>query len=250
MARQPRADHPGAIHHVTCRANPGCLLFHDESDRLVFLRELRGVSQTVRWVVLAYCQMDNHVHLLIGTPESGLARGMQLLNSRYARRLHARHGSFGHVYQGRYKAKPITDDGQLFATVAYIARNPVVAGMCAQPGEWPWSSHRAQVHRRDDGLVAASRLHDLLSGRSGDAASQYRSLAGDVNVPVPEPIVVPPPVPLASLVRDGDAAAIAVAHLEHCYSVREIAAAIGLSPATVARRLKQGRGRAGRRATE
>ncbi len=241
MARKPRSDHPGALHHVTCRANPGCVLFHDESDRLVFLRELRSASQTARWIVLAYCLMDNHVHLLIETPCGGLAKGMQLLNGRYARRLHGRHGSFGHVYQGRYYAKPVTDDRQLFATVAYIARNPVVAGTCAHPGDWPWSSHRAQAQGRDGGLIAISRLHDLLSERSGDGVAQYRSLTGDGDSAVPEPIALPPAVPLASLVRDGDAASIAVAHLEHCYSVREIAAAMGLSPATVARRLKQGR---------
>ena len=37
----------------------------------------------------------------------------------------------------------MTSDEQLWWVVAYIARNPVAAGLCAKPEDWRWSSHGA-----------------------------------------------------------------------------------------------------------
>ena len=47
----------------------------------------------------------------------------------------------GHLFQGASRAIPITDDAHLWMTSAYIANNPVDAGLCRRPDEWPWSSH-------------------------------------------------------------------------------------------------------------
>ena len=59
-------------------------------------------------------------------------------------------------------------DDQLWAVAAYIARNPVAAGLCATPADWPWSSHRAVI-----GAAAAPWLdHERL-------LSYYDSLGGD-----------------------------------------------------------------------
>jgi hypothetical protein len=53
-------------------------------------------------------------------------------------------------------------------TIAYIARNPVVAGLCAGPADWPWSSHRAVVGARAVPWLDHERL-----------LSHYDSLGGD-----------------------------------------------------------------------
>ena len=34
----------------------------------------------------------------------------------------------------------IRDDDHLRATIDYIHRNPVKAGLCREPRDWPWSS--------------------------------------------------------------------------------------------------------------
>ena len=39
--------------------------------------------------------------------------------------------------------------------------NPVRAGLCARPGDWPWSSAAAHLAGRDDGLVAVAPLLEL-----------------------------------------------------------------------------------------
>jgi len=39
------------------------------------------------------------------------------------------------------------------ATVRYVELNPVRAGLCREPRDWPWSSARAHLAGKNDALV-------------------------------------------------------------------------------------------------
>jgi hypothetical protein len=89
--------------------------------------------------------MGNHYHLLIETSRPTLVKGMQYLNSTYTRRYNVRHKTFGHLFQGRYKALLVDGEERgYFLTVSdYIHLNPVRAKRVQDlPGllEDPWSS--------------------------------------------------------------------------------------------------------------
>jgi len=45
-----------------------------------------------------------------------------------------------HVWQEDYWDRFIRNEGHYTATVDYIHNNPVKAGLCARPEDWPWSS--------------------------------------------------------------------------------------------------------------
>jgi putative transposase len=111
----------------------------------MYIRMLRGTVKQQRWRLLAYCLMENHVHLLVETPEANLGDGMQRMHGLYAREFNSRHRRSGHVFQGRYGAVRIRTDEQLIAAAHYVAMNPVAAGLCARPEEWSWSSHAAAI---------------------------------------------------------------------------------------------------------
>ena len=87
--------------------------------------------------------MGNHVHLVMTTPRADLGDGMRDVLARYARRFNQRHGRSGHLFSERYRMVPIGDDGHLLATIRYVARNPVEAGLASKPGDWTWGSYRA-----------------------------------------------------------------------------------------------------------
>ncbi len=113
--------------------------------------------------------MGNHVHLVIETPEANLSAGMQRLHSGYAMALNGRHARSGHVFQGRFGSKLIKDDQQFAATFQYVADNPVKAGLCQLPEEWPWSSYRATVGLPvPDWLDRSGLLRRLGSARRED----------------------------------------------------------------------------------
>src|SRR4051812_46440390 len=128
MARKPRQEIENGIHHVFARGNDRQTIYRDDQDRLVYLSLLRLTVAGARWHCLAYCLMDNHLHLLIQTPEANLGKGMQHLHGRYARTFNDRYGRSGHLFQGRFGSEHVKDERQMWVTARYIARNPVEAG--------------------------------------------------------------------------------------------------------------------------
>lgn len=69
-----------------------------------------------------------------------LGRWMQRVFTTHVRRHHRRHGTFGAVWQGRYKAFPVQDDSHLLTVMRYVERNPVRANLAAHAADWRWSS--------------------------------------------------------------------------------------------------------------
>jgi putative transposase len=59
------------------------------------------------------------------------------------------------------------DGPHLMAAARYVARNPVRAGLVSQAAEWPWSSVRAHLAGRDDGVVTVAPV----LGMVGDFAA-------------------------------------------------------------------------------
>jgi putative transposase len=145
VARRPRVELVGGVQHVFARGNGRQEIYLDDVDRHAYLSMLGRVVTKKQWRCLAFCLMDNHVHLLIETPTPNLGAGMQSLHGVFAQQFNARHGRSGHLFQGRYGSVLMRSDGQVWTAAAYIARNPVVAGLCVRPADWPWSSHRAIV---------------------------------------------------------------------------------------------------------
>ena len=145
MGEKPRLLVAGGIYHVTNRGNNRADIFRDDIDYAVFLRLFAKVVASFGWRCHAYCLIPNHYHLLIDTPEPNLARGMRILNGTYAQRFNGRHSRVGHVFQGPYAAGLIETDRHLLETARSIALDPVRAGLCDRPEEWPWSSYAATV---------------------------------------------------------------------------------------------------------
>jgi putative transposase len=145
VARPLRENVEDGIYHAFARGNNQRLIFFDDADRRSYLGLLERCVRAMRWRCLAYCLMDNHVHLLLQTPHANLSAGVQHLHGHYAQRFNRRHGSVGHLFGGRYGAVRIGSDEHLWTAAVYIARNPVEAGLSKDPEDWPWSSYRATL---------------------------------------------------------------------------------------------------------
>lgn len=94
---------------------------------------LGQVCRRCNWVCHAWCQMSNHYHLLLETPEANLAAGMRQLNGVYTQRFNRARGRVGHVFQGRYKAILVERDRYLLALARYVVLNPLRAKMVKRP---------------------------------------------------------------------------------------------------------------------
>ena len=58
------------------------------------------------------------------------------------RQSNRRHGRFGHVFAERFQTRLIETEDYLHDVCAYVLQNPVAAGICEAPEEWPWSYSR------------------------------------------------------------------------------------------------------------
>ncbi|WP_185906556.1 REP-associated tyrosine transposase [Teredinibacter haidensis] len=145
MARPLRLEFAGALYHITSRGNRREDIYLTDKDRELFLAVLTEACDRYNWVCHAYCQMSNHYHLLIETPDANLSKGMRHLNGVYTQRFNHNHTRFGHVFQGRYKAILVDKNGYLLEVARYIVLNPVRAGMVRHAKDWPWSSYRATI---------------------------------------------------------------------------------------------------------
>jgi REP element-mobilizing transposase RayT len=177
MPRQPRQDVPG-IHHVFARGVDRARIFRDDVDRENYLLMLGTVVHRMKWKCLAYCLMDNHVHLAVEIGEPNLALGMHRLHGFYALDFNTRHARTGHLFERRYGSVVMSSDEQLWWLLGYVALNPVKAGLCEDPSEWRWSSHGAMCRREAPGWLDVARVFEIVGRAGGDPRRRYSELIG------------------------------------------------------------------------
>ena len=165
MARPLRIEFPHALYHVTSRGDRKEPIFLDDADRVGFLALLDEACERFDAVVLAYCLMGNHYHLVLTTRGANLSQLMRQLNGVYTQRFNRRHGKVGHVFQGRFKAILVDRDDYLLAVCRYVDLNPVRASMVRAPGDWPWSSYRAHTGQAEPPRwLDGDAVHSMLLG--------------------------------------------------------------------------------------
>jgi REP-associated tyrosine transposase len=160
MARMARVVVPGVAHHVTQRGVRRSDVFFCDEDRELYISLLSKFCIKSGTEIWAYCLMSNHVHLVMvpGT-EDGLRASLGEAHRRYTQYINQRENCRGHLWQERFHSFPM-DESYLLAGVRYVELNPVHAGMVKLPEEYAWSSARAHLSGKDDGLVKVSPMLD------------------------------------------------------------------------------------------
>jgi len=101
---------------------------------------LFGVAE--RYQLFAWCVMANHVHLLL-TPLWKLPKVTKGLKGYTAREINRLQNEIGRTFwQDESFDHWVRDEEELLRIIAYIENNPVKAGLCLRPQDWPWSSAR------------------------------------------------------------------------------------------------------------
>jgi putative transposase len=160
MARLARVVVPGHPHHVTQRGNGRARTFFSDADYALYRDLLAEYCRAADVEVWAWCLMPNHVHLILVPHDAdGLRRALAPLHRRYAGIIHARRRRTGHFWQGRFGAV-VMDEEHLAAALRYVSLNPVRARLAGRARDWPWSSTRAHLTGKDDGLTALAPIRE------------------------------------------------------------------------------------------
>ncbi len=146
MPRRSRLVVPEMPLHIIQRGINRAVCFQMDNDYLVYLDQLRHCASLADCAIHAYVLMSNHVHMLV-TPHTENAPGrlMKGLGERYVRYFNRRHGRTGTLWEGRFRSCLVTDERYFLVCQRYIELNPVRAGMVLRPGDYQWSSFRANT---------------------------------------------------------------------------------------------------------
>ena len=96
-----------------------------------------------RYLLLAWCIMPNHVHVMIetrdGFPLPDILHSWKSFTASQANKLLKRSGEF---WQREYLDRYIRNVEHYQQAITYIEENPVKAGLARVKTDWPWSSAR------------------------------------------------------------------------------------------------------------
>jgi len=187
MPRAQRFHEPGSYRHITARGNDRGAIFRDDTDRWHFLGVLADVTRSCGWRCLGWCLLTNHYHLLVQERTKPVSIAMHLLHSRYVRAFNVRHAREGHVFGERYRVATVEDDAHLLMAIRYVARNPLEAGLCSSPEDWPWSSY-GQLVGASRAMSFLSRAHvlslfDPVPGRASEVVRRFVESVPGTEVP-------------------------------------------------------------------
>ncbi len=141
MPRTARNIASGVIYHVLNRGNARQQVFFDAHDYQHFATLMLTATQRHPGELIAACLMPNHFHFVMRpTSDGGLAAWMHWIGTTHAAHHHDRYGTSGHIWQGRFKAFPVQEDGHLLTVLRYVERNAARAGLVAAAEDWPWGS--------------------------------------------------------------------------------------------------------------
>ncbi|MBI2318411.1 MAG: transposase, partial [Betaproteobacteria bacterium] len=157
------AQAPGHPLHVIQRGYCRRACFFGDADRLAYLRCLRECAARSGCAVHAYVLMGNHVHLLV-TPSraEGVTCLMRLLLEDYTRYIREARERSEAVLDERFEALPLRSKQHLLSCMQYIELNPVRARLVRAPGNYRWSSYRANALGEEDALVTPNSLYYAL----------------------------------------------------------------------------------------
>ena len=140
----------GTRHHPEAEGEPYFVTFTTEARQAIFQRpdvatlfveQLQRLRHELRFLLLAYVIMPDHVHLVLVPREAAnLARIMQFVKGRFSRAHHQRFGGEGSLWQRRYYETVVRGEGSLMRRIDYVEANPVQADLVDEPAAYAFSS--------------------------------------------------------------------------------------------------------------
>ncbi len=141
MARIRKENIKTPFFHIMVQGINKEFIFDSNENKNKYMEIMEGTKEKIDIMILAYCIMSNHAHILVHEQEvENITKYMHRVNLLYAKYYNKKHNRVGYVFRERYKTQPIYNENHLHTCVRYIHNNPVKAGLCEKANEYPYSS--------------------------------------------------------------------------------------------------------------
>ena len=186
MSRTAHRYEPGVWHHITVTTATRQPLFTDAARVRILQGRLNAARRRFALLCIGYVIMPDHFHWVIYPTEPGfedfaaeqiqkggryaddpaayylpriveeVKRGTTQAIRRLARSLPQQ------IWQPGFWDRPVQDMRRLPDILRYIHMNPVRAGLCSRPADYPYSSHNAMVYDHPHAVVLDRMIWEQL----------------------------------------------------------------------------------------
>lgn len=125
-------------------------IFENDKQKQKYLNLMKKYSQKYELLIISYCIMDNHAHLLTYTNDTKrLSLFMKDINTEYALYYNKLKNRVGYVFRNRFTSKIIYDQNQLYTCIKYIHMNPVKAKIVNSEEKYKFSSYNDYINKNN-----------------------------------------------------------------------------------------------------
>lgn len=118
-------------------------IFEDTKDISEYVNLMYKHKKEYDINIIAYCIMNNHSHMLLQVKNiDKLSRYMYRINGAYGEYYNKKYDRVGYVFRDRFRSEGIFGEKHLYNCIHYIYNNPVVAGICKDLAEYPYSNYK------------------------------------------------------------------------------------------------------------
>jgi putative transposase len=115
MSRQQRIKSKTGYYHIMLRGNEKKNIFLDYDNKLRFIEILYEKKQDRKFFLLAFCLMDNHIHLMLSEGVEDVAKVMKRITVSYVYYFNKKYKREGHLFQGRYRSEAVEEDSYILS---------------------------------------------------------------------------------------------------------------------------------------
>ena len=130
--------------------------------------------------IIAYCIMDNHVHLILYSKDiKNISNFMKMVNLKYAIYYNKTYNRVGYVFRNRFHSKPILTNKQLLICIKYIHMNPVKAGIVNKEEKYKHSSYKDYLNK--SGFLN-QRILKIIFGDTENYLKIFKSIPYEIKI--------------------------------------------------------------------
>ncbi len=123
-------------------------IFETNEEKEKYLALLKKYGKQFEIKIIAYCIMNNHVHMILDTERiQNISDFMKQVNSIYAMYYNKKKERVGYVYRNRFKSIPIMTREQMHTCIKYIHMNPVKAEIVKKEEQYKYSSYNDYLYQ-------------------------------------------------------------------------------------------------------
>jgi putative transposase len=177
MPRRPRVYVPDVSLHVYPRGINSSAIVRDDHDLEHLRKAIVRAARRNGVEINAFALMTTHYHLIVTpTRQGALAKAMQEIGIRHTRYFNRTYGRIGTIWNDRYGATLLDNEGYWYTCLRYVDLNPFRAHVVDAPEQSRWSSYRFHALGEPCDWLTPHPLYMRLGPTAKSRQEAYRAL--------------------------------------------------------------------------